>query len=81
MPESVKNNPEALEIYNRAFKDNTESFRKALSLGLSPEYAVYFTLSGNVLSVIASMNGRELVHFLQLRSTSSGRRSLSRPIC
>ena len=68
MPESVKNNPDALEIYNRAFKDNTESFRKALSLGLSPEYAVYFTLSGNVLSVIASMNGRELVHFLQLRT-------------
>jgi len=68
LPASVRDNPRALEIYVNAFERNTQVFKKLLDMGMDRQYAVYFALSGNTLDVIASMNGRELVHYIQLRT-------------
>ena len=68
LPYSVSSNPSALEIYKNAFEKNTKVFSRLIAMGMDRQYAVYFALSGNTLDVIASMNGRELVHYIQLRT-------------
>lgn len=68
LPESIKAKPEALEIYLDAFKANAESARHMKRAGIGNEILAYYALSGNTVDILLSMNARELLHFLKLRT-------------
>lgn len=68
LPESVRQNDDALEIYQRAFAENAAAVNRMREAGLPPEAVQYFALAGNQLEVLCDMNGRELLHFMKLRT-------------
>ena len=70
LPESIKNNAEACEIYEQAFAKSAEALNAMLKNGLPAEAVQYFALAGNQLDVLCAMNGRELLHFMKLRTCS-----------
>ena len=54
--------------YHNAFKE-TENNARALSAGgLNDEYVSYFALSGHTTELFFTMNARELMHFMKLRT-------------
>ena len=68
LPESVRANAEACKLYQDAFAENTAVLNRMLSAGLPAEAVQYFALAGNQLDVLCDMNGRELLHFMKLRT-------------
>ena len=68
LPETVKASPEAESLYRRAFEQQAQAAREALALGLSREDLSYFALSGHQIDLMLSMNLRELIHFMKLRT-------------
>ncbi len=68
LPESVRQNAEACALYQQAFEQNAAVFEKMRENGLPAEDAQYFALAGNQLDVLCDMNGRELLHFMKLRT-------------
>ena len=67
MPESVTDNEEASKIYMDCFEKSMKLFNAFSEAGILAEDLVYLYLSGNVMDVVTTMNGRELFHFLKLR--------------
>ena len=65
LPESIRQNAEALKIYIRAFETNAAFARKFID---RPEIISYFALAGNTVDILFNMNARELLHFLRLRT-------------
>ncbi len=68
LPDSVKTCPEALEIYSKAFLKSVNAYKECMALDMDITHCIYFALSGNTLDCISSMNGRELSHFISLRT-------------
>lgn len=68
LPETVKADPEAEALYRRAFEQQAQAARDALAMGLSWEDLSYFALSGHQIDLILSMNLREMIHFMKLRT-------------
>lgn len=68
LPDSVKNNKEAFEIYENAFRNNLENAKKMAGLGAGSTLLAYFALSGNTVDILFTMNARELLHFMKLRT-------------
>lgn len=68
LPESVKANKEALEIYENAFRNNLENAKKISALGADNTLLAYFALSGNTVDILFTMNAREILHFMKLRT-------------
>ena len=68
LPETVRALPAAESIYRRAFEAQGMAAREALELGMSMEDLSYFALSGHEIDLVLSMNLRELVHFMKLRT-------------
>ncbi|MCQ2408125.1 MAG: FAD-dependent thymidylate synthase [Oscillospiraceae bacterium] len=68
LPETIRANPSAAAIYQKAFTETAVVLRKLCSAGLPAEAVQYFALAGNQLDVRCDMNGRELLHFMKLRT-------------
>ena len=68
LPETVKADSRAETIYRRAFEAQGLAAREALVLGVCMENLSYFALSGHELDLMISMNLRELIHFMKLRT-------------
>jgi len=68
LPETVKAIPEAEAVYRHAFQAQADAAREALEMGVSMENLSYFALSGHELDLMLSMNLREVVHFMKLRT-------------
>ena len=68
LPETIAANDEARKIYENAFSENAAALRRMLDTGLPAEAVQYFALAGSQLNVICDMNGRELLHFMKLRT-------------
>ena len=68
LPKSVQSSEEACKIYQDAFAANTAVLNRMLQAGLPAEAAQYFALAGNQVDVLCDMNGRELLHFMKLRT-------------
>lgn len=67
LPESIKVKSEMLEAYNNAFKSTVSLYDELKAAG--EENALpYLILSGNTLSIVSTMNARELLLFMKLRS-------------
>lgn len=68
LPESIRTNPEALKIYETAVFENAAEARAMAGTGLPTEDLSYYALAGLTNSFILSVNARELLHFVKLRS-------------
>ncbi len=68
LPESIQSNSKALEIYKRVVID-AKKIRMTIcnDIELANQYH-YFLLSGTLTDIITTMNAREMIHFIQLRS-------------
>ncbi|MDE7219326.1 MAG: FAD-dependent thymidylate synthase, partial [Oscillospiraceae bacterium] len=68
LPETVRTNPAALEIYRTAL---TEANRTAKALCGDPAlrpYSYYFAVAGNLMDVMTTLNARELMLIIRLRT-------------
>ena len=68
LPDSICQNPEALAIYEDAMRDNAREARAMAQTGVTPEDLAYYALAGHTTSFWMTVNARELMHFVKLRS-------------
>lgn len=68
LPDSVRENPEALAVYEGAMHHNAREARAMAEAGVSPEDLSYYALAGLTTSFWMTVNARELLHFVKLRS-------------
>lgn len=68
VPETVKLDSELHEQYISIIKKANQMQREAYADSVLRKYHYYYALSGNVADIITTMNARELIHFIQLRS-------------
>lgn len=67
MPQSILSNPEMLELYKKCFSSSLEVYNQLKASG-EADAIPYLILSGNTISIVSTMNGRELQLFMKLRS-------------
>jgi thymidylate synthase (FAD) len=68
LPDTIRNDPAALAIYQNAL---TEANRAARALCEDPAlrpYSCYYAVSGNMLDVMTTLNARELMLIVRLRT-------------
>ena len=68
LPDTIRTNPAALEIYRNAL---TEANRAARALCEDPvlrSYSCYYAVSGNMMDVMTTLNARELMLIIRLRT-------------
>lgn len=70
IPETVQQNPKAKECYVRILTEANEKLAQIPCDDALQKYGYYFALSGNVMDVMTTMNARELMLFIRLRSCS-----------
>lgn len=68
VPPVLKDKPELLAKYENAFKETAEEYARLKNLGIPEELLVYYQLSGNTLDIVTTMNARQLMLFMRLRS-------------
>ena len=68
VPTSISAKPELLSRYLNIWAEHQRIFSEFVTAGVVKEDLVYLYLSGNMVDVITTMNGRELFHFFRLRT-------------
>ncbi len=68
IPPVLKDKPELLEKYKQAFIDTDKEYKRLKEMGVPEELLVYYQLSGNTLDIVTTMNARQLMLFMRLRS-------------
>lgn len=68
IPDTVQQNPEAKERYVSILTQANEKLAQVREDATLQKYGYYFALSGNVMDVMTTMNARELMLFIRLRS-------------
>jgi len=68
MPETVRASEAAQSLYSETVAAAREAQHKLASSGINRGDLVYLSLCGNAVDVTTSMNARELLHFLALRT-------------
>lgn len=68
LPESIEDNAEAKQRYERAIQETHGMIDNILDDPMLSKYSYYFSLSGNLMDVLTTINARELLLLIQLRS-------------
>lgn len=68
IPETVRDNGELLQRYKNAYAKTKEVYDTLRSGGLNKYDLSYLYLSGNTIDITTTMNGRELLTFINLRT-------------
>jgi thymidylate synthase (FAD) len=68
IPPVLNDKPELLAKYKNAFKETADEYERLKALGVKEELLVYYQLSGNTLDIVTTMNARQLLLFMRLRS-------------
>lgn len=68
VPESVKKNAALLARYEAAFAQQAALATQMRRCGMPAHDMAYLALSGHVTDILLSMNARELLHFMKLRT-------------
>lgn len=68
IPPSVKNNPEALKIYEELMKNIGKTYERLTELGIEKEDARYSLPNGCETKIIVTMNARSLFNFFKHRA-------------
>ena len=69
MPESIKNNPFANMIFEQLIEYCFSAYTKLIDAGILPEDARFVLPMAICTDLIMSMNLREILHFLELRTS------------
>jgi len=67
VPESISCTPERETIFSNAMKACAEAYRKLVTDGVPAEDARFVLPNAAETKIIVTMNGRELLHFFELR--------------
>lgn len=67
IPPSIKKNKVAEDLFNHNIKALSESYKKLLELGITPEDARFILPNATKTNLVMTMNARELLHFFNLR--------------
>ena len=67
IPETIKANPELLEDFKKCIKENRKLYNKLLP-EVDPRLLIYLTPHSAGVDLVSTMNARELLHFLNLRT-------------
>lgn len=70
IPDSIRDNPDLLDIYGNALLRAVAQRRLIMQDSELRQHSVYFLTSATLTSVITTMNARELLLFIRLRSCS-----------
>lgn len=68
LPETIRANPAALEIYQSALTEASRTARVLCEDPLLRAYSYYYAVSGNMLDVLTTLNARELMLIIRLRT-------------
>ena len=68
LPETIAKNDALKERYCEAFRRTAELYEELKAAGICEELLAYVLLSGNTLDIVTTINGRELLLFMKLRS-------------
>ena len=68
LPETIEAKSELKERYCNAFVKTNELYNDLKKCGVSEELLAYVQLSGNAIDIVTTINGRELLLFMRLRS-------------
>lgn len=66
-PDSIAGDPRRAGIFDRAMKACAEAYRQLVDEGVPPEDARFVLPNAAETKIIVTMNGRELLHFFELR--------------
>ncbi len=68
IPPAVRENPVLLEKYKAAFEKTCAEYQALRAEGVPETDLVYYQMSGNTVDIVSTMNARELLLFLRLRT-------------
>lgn len=68
IPPVLEDKPELLAKYKNAFSETADEYNRLKNAGVPEELLVYYQLSGNTLDIVTTMNARQLLLFMKLRS-------------
>ncbi len=68
IPPAVQNDPALLAAYRDAFERMRKEYEALRAMGVAESDLVYYQLSGNTVDLVSTMNARELLLFLRLRT-------------
>lgn len=68
LPDSVRTNPAALEIYQNALEKANRMARALCQAPALEPYSYYFAVAGNMMDVMTTLNARELKLMVRLRT-------------
>ncbi len=68
LPETIAANEELKERFCNAFKKTAALYEELKENGVCEELLAYIQLSGNTVDIVTTVNGRELLLFMKLRS-------------
>jgi len=68
VPESVRADAALMAKYQAAFEKQADLANTLRGMGMNIEEMGYLALAGHVIDIMMEMNGRELLHFLKLRT-------------
>ncbi len=68
LPETIAQKEDLKERYCEAFRRTAMLYKELKSAGVCEELLGYMLLSGNTLDIVTTINGRELLLFMKLRS-------------
>ncbi len=70
LPDTIKNHPEAERVYRGSLETANAMLPGIAAIPALRPCSCYFAVSGNLMDVLTTMNARELLHFLKLRTCS-----------
>ena len=76
IPPEIKG--ENLERYKKCFEKTAELYNELLGMGVDKNLLVYVLLSGTKISIVSSMNARELLLFFRLRTCTRAQWEIQR---
>lgn len=68
LPDTIKRDERLFELYKSTLEASNIMVKEMAGNPVLRKYSYYYALSGNVMDVMTTINGRELKHFIQLRA-------------
>ncbi len=68
LPQTIADKPELKERFCEAFVKTNALYNELKESGISEELCAYIQLSGNTIDIVTTINARELLLFMKLRS-------------
>ena len=66
-PDSVSENPQAHQIFEKSMNEAEDAYKKLVELGVPKEDARFVLPNAAETKIVITMNARELLHFFELR--------------